>query len=91
LLTRWLLAKLPESKAPANYDRRLITLALTGQWFAGAALGIGAPIVTAYAMIIWLLPTFVFDLLDLARLVEEPDLPGVLIQTFFHNPNPASK
>jgi hypothetical protein len=81
LLTSKLLEKMPEAKAPAKHDRRLITLALTGQWFVGAALGIGAQVGMAYAMIVWLLPTFGFDLLELARLVAAPDLPGVLIQT----------
>jgi len=56
-----------------------MTLLLTAQMFLGGLLGIVAQGVLVYIVIGLLLPIFGFDLLDLARGVAAPDLPGALI------------
>jgi hypothetical protein len=73
-----LLALMPERGTPAPYDRRWMAALLTVQVFAGWVLGIVAQLLIAYGVVVVILPVFGLDLLDLARAVEEPDLPRQL-------------
>jgi hypothetical protein len=73
-----LLSRMPVHGAPAPYDRRWIAALLTVQVFAGWVLGIVTQLFIAYGVVVVILPVFGLDLLDLARVVEEPDLPRQL-------------
>jgi hypothetical protein len=70
---------MPERGMVPTYNRQWITVLLTAQIFVGAAIGIAAQAFLAYAIIGWALPIFGLDLLELARAVAAPDLPGQAI------------
>jgi hypothetical protein len=83
-ITKVLLWLMPERGAPPSFDRQWIALLLTSQVFVGAAIGVIAQGALAYLVIWWLLPPFGFGLLDLARAVAAPDLPGQAIAVIAH-------
>jgi hypothetical protein len=78
-ITTFLLSWMPERRAPKAHNRPIIALLLSLQVFVGAAIGFAAQGILVYVTIWWLLPPIGLDLLDLARSVAEPDLPGQLI------------
>ncbi len=78
-ITSLILRNMPERGTPNAIERTWMTLLLTAQMFVGGLLGIAAQGVLVYIVIGLLLPIFGFDLLDLARAVAAPDLPGALI------------
>jgi len=65
----WLLRYMPDGNSASAIDRNWIALVLTGQWFVGAALGIGAQVVLVFLIFGWFMPHVGFDLLDMARWV----------------------
>ena len=79
-ITALLLRNMPETSAPPVFERLWITLLLTAQLFIGGLLGIAAQGFLAYVVIGLVLPLFGLDLLDLARFVAAPDLPGALMR-----------
>ena len=84
-VTKLLLHLMPDlsptsrSKVPPH-NQQWITVLLTAQVFVGAAIGIAAQVFLAYVVIGWFLPLFGLDLLDLARAVAAPDVPGRVIE-----------
>jgi hypothetical protein len=82
-VTKLLLYLMPERGSVPSYDRQWVTVLLTAQVVVGAAIGILAQVFLAYLVIGWVLPVFGLDLLDLARAVAAPDLPGKLIAAVF--------
>jgi K+-transporting ATPase A subunit len=71
LLSQWM----PEGKAVPEYKRQLAAIGLTGQMFAGAALGIAAQAFLAWGLIFHVMPALGLDLLDMVRAVAALDLP----------------
>lgn len=84
-ITRSLLSKMPQHDAPPSFDQPWIVLALTLQPFVGGTLGILCQGLLAYLVIWWIMPLLGFDLLDLARTVVAPDLPGKVIEAVTHH------
>jgi hypothetical protein len=78
-VTKLLLYLMPARGMVPPQNRQWITVLLTAQVVVGAALGVAAQVFLAYAVIGWVLPLFGVDLLELARAVAAPDLPGRLI------------
>ncbi len=78
-ITKLLLWLMPERAAPRSFDRAWIAVLLTLQVFVGAAIGIAAQVFLAYVVIWWFPALFEQNLLDLARAVAAPDLPGRVI------------
>jgi hypothetical protein len=74
---------MPAGQAVAAFDRAWIALVLTFQVFAGAILGIAAQAFLAIGSIFYLLPLIGLELLDTARAVAEPDLPGQVLSLFW--------
>jgi hypothetical protein len=60
-------------------NRQWIAVLLTAQVCVGAMIGIAAQVFLVYVVIGLVLPLFGLDLLELARAVAEPDLPGKVI------------
>jgi hypothetical protein len=85
-VTRLLLYLMPERGAPPSFNRQWITLLLTLQAFVGAAIGIALQGLLAYLVIWWIVPLFGLDLLDLARTITAPDIPGQAIAAVFGHP-----
>jgi hypothetical protein len=79
-ITQLLLRAMPENRAPASFDQPWMALLLTLQFFIGAGIGVVAQGVLAYVLIVWILPPFGLNLLDLARAVAAPDLPKQAIE-----------
>ena len=71
LLLRWM----PEGREVPDYRRPLAALALTGQMFSGAFLGIAAQGLLAWGLVFHVMPALGLDLLDMARAVAVFDLP----------------
>jgi hypothetical protein len=82
-VTNLLLYLMPERGAPPTFNRQWITLLLTLQIFVGAAIGVVLQGLLFYLVIWWLVPLFGRDLLDLARAIAAPDLPGQAVAAIF--------
>jgi hypothetical protein len=78
LLSQWM----PEGKAVPEYKRQLAAIGLTGQMFAGVALGIAAQALLVWGLIFHIMPWIGLDLLDMVRSVAAFDLPMQLWQIF---------
>jgi hypothetical protein len=78
LLLRWI----PEGREVPDYRRPLAALALTGQMFAGAFLGIAAQAFLAWGLIFHVMPWIGLDLLAMARVIAAFDLPTRIGQLF---------
>jgi len=86
-LAALLLRNMPERGAPPAFERAWMTLLLTLQVFLGGLLGIAAQVFLAYAVIGLALPLLGLDLLELARAVAAPDLPGQVVGWFASTPS----
>ena len=75
-LTKLVLHKMPERRAPASFDRAWIAWLLTGQIYLGILFGVAAQFFLLYVVIGLILPVFGFDLLDLARETAAAGIPG---------------
>jgi hypothetical protein len=73
-----LLRLIPAGKAVPTLNREWIALVLTSQIVGGAILGAVAQIVLAVVLIVYVMPWFGLELLDLARAVAEFNVPGRL-------------
>jgi len=79
-ITTLLLRNLPEHNPPPTFERLWMTLLLTTQLFLGGLFGIVAQGILVVVVIGLALPLVGYDLLDLARAVAAPDLPGALLR-----------
>ena len=75
-LARLLLQWMPEGKAVPEYKRQLAAIGLTGQMFAGVALGIAAQALLVWGLIFHIMPWIGLDLLEMARAVAAFDVPA---------------
>ncbi len=75
-LSTLVLSRMPAAMTVPKLDRLWIALALTAQWLAGAALGIGALAFLAFGIVGRFLPAIGLGLRDLATAVVDYDLPG---------------
>jgi hypothetical protein len=73
---------MPAGKAVPDFDRAWMALALTGQIFVGAFLGIAAQAFLAWGLIFHVMPWIGLDLLDMARAVAKFDVPLRAYQLF---------
>jgi hypothetical protein len=82
-VTKLLLYLMPERGMVPPQNRQFITVLLTAQVLVGAAIGVVAQVFLAYVVIGWVLPLFGLNLLEFARAVAAPDLPGRAIAAIF--------
>jgi hypothetical protein len=78
LLLRWI----PEGREVPDYRRPLAALALTGQMFAGAVLGIVAQTLLAWGLVFHVMPAIGLDLLWLCEQLANFNLPSQLYNLF---------
>lgn len=85
-LSRLLLHWTPEDRDAPDYKRPLAALALTGQVFLGAFLGVVAQVFLAWGFIFHLMPAIGLEILDTARAVAALDLPMQAARLFLNFP-----
>jgi hypothetical protein len=77
-LNSWVIRRIPDGRSVHQIDRRLISLALTGQDFMGAALGIGAQAFFVWIVILKIMPLLRVNLLEMSKAVVSADIPQLL-------------